>query len=72
MISVLSGLVDCIPHYIGTYITFNIQQWGLRGGGRGDPRFRDFPPGYFQRTFYVIEDSVRCVKQVKLLLLQFV
>ena len=54
------------------YLTFNIQQWGFRGGGV-IPRFRDFPLGYFPRTFfYVIEDTVRCVKQVKLFLLQFV
>ena len=55
-----------------TYLHFIIQQWGNEGGGV-IPRFQDFPPGYFLRTFfYVIANTVRYLKQVKLLLLQFV
>ena len=41
--------------------------------GRGDSSISGLSPRIFSEDFfYVIEDTVRCVKQVKLLLLQFV
>ena len=72
MISVVSRVANCIPRYIRTYLHFSIQQWGNEGGSV-IARFQDFPPGYFFRTFfYVIENTVRYLKQLKLVLLQFV
>ena len=50
VISVVSGVANCIPRYIRTYLHFSIQQWGNEGGGV-IPRFQDFPPSYFLRTF---------------------
>ena len=50
MISVVSGVANCIPRYIRTYLQFSIQQWGNEGGGV-IARFQDFPPVIFLGLF---------------------
>ena len=50
VISVVSGVANCIPRYIRTYLHFSIQQRGNEGGGV-IPRFQDFPPVIFLGLF---------------------